>query len=374
MGRVLVQIPDPRRHLVRYYGAYSNRARGQRRKAEAPLGAHGSSETSQEPVATPPQRAALRRRWANLIRRVYDGAWECGSGRRRGSRWGELTGPQALPRRDGRIRGAGQAVLYGMDVTDPASPQWVKLFKNKRTVQFSAKAGHRYWVASKAGLFAPRVSKPLRTGLRDSWHQADYVLIAPAAYLEAAQPLLERRGDQGLETKAVSFEEITSQFGYGRPSAEAIRDFLAYAFHNWTEPSLKYVVLLGDASYDPRNFTGLDEGGSASGSLGEDVVSGDVLGSDSGGGERGGRASGSGDWETSGDDGGRGRGAGPEGSGVGGHGSEPGRQGHPGGGQPGHCRLGEAVLAAQAAYAQTGVMPELLAIYHLFGDPGMLIR
>ena len=41
---------------------------------------------------------------------------------------------------------------------------------------------------------------------------------------------------------------------------------------------------------------------------------------------------------------------------------------------PGHCRLGEAVLAAQAAYAQTGVMPELLAIYHLFGDPGMLIR
>ena len=29
--------------LVRYYGAYSNRARGQRRKAEAQLGAHASS-------------------------------------------------------------------------------------------------------------------------------------------------------------------------------------------------------------------------------------------------------------------------------------------------------------------------------------------
>ena len=25
VARVLVQIPDPRRHLVRYYGAYSNR-------------------------------------------------------------------------------------------------------------------------------------------------------------------------------------------------------------------------------------------------------------------------------------------------------------------------------------------------------------
>jgi len=72
VARVLVQIPEPRRHLVRYYGAYSNRARGQRRKAEAQLGAHGSSESSQEPVPTPPERAALRRRWANLIRRVYE--------------------------------------------------------------------------------------------------------------------------------------------------------------------------------------------------------------------------------------------------------------------------------------------------------------
>jgi hypothetical protein len=28
VARVLVQIPDPRRHLVRYYGAYSNATRG----------------------------------------------------------------------------------------------------------------------------------------------------------------------------------------------------------------------------------------------------------------------------------------------------------------------------------------------------------
>jgi hypothetical protein len=39
-----------------------------------------------------------------------------------------------------------------------------------------------------------------------------------------------------------------------------------------------------------------------------------------------------------------------------------------------HERLGDAVLAAQAAYAETGLMPELLSIYHLFGDPGMAIR
>jgi hypothetical protein len=71
VARVLVQIPDPRRHLVRYYGAYSNRARGQRRKAEAQLQGNDSAEV-EEPVPPPPERAALRRRRAKLIRRVYE--------------------------------------------------------------------------------------------------------------------------------------------------------------------------------------------------------------------------------------------------------------------------------------------------------------
>ena len=39
-----------------------------------------------------------------------------------------------------------------------------------------------------------------------------------------------------------------------------------------------------------------------------------------------------------------------------------------------HPRLGDALLAAQSAYADTGSFPELLAIYHLFGDPAMRIR
>ena len=38
-----------------------------------------------------------------------------------------------------------------------------------------------------------------------------------------------------------------------------------------------------------------------------------------------------------------------------------------------HARLGDALLAAQSAYADSGAFPELLAIYHLFGDPAMRI-
>jgi hypothetical protein len=39
-----------------------------------------------------------------------------------------------------------------------------------------------------------------------------------------------------------------------------------------------------------------------------------------------------------------------------------------------HSRLGDALMAAQAAYAETGAFPELLRIYHLFGDPALALR
>ncbi|MGH9390637.1 MAG: C25 family cysteine peptidase [Vicinamibacteria bacterium] len=40
----------------------------------------------------------------------------------------------------------------------------------------------------------------------------------------------------------------------------------------------------------------------------------------------------------------------------------------------GHARLGDAVLEAQEKYAATGAFPELLSIYHLLGDPALLLR
>jgi hypothetical protein len=73
VARVLVQIPDPRRHLVRYYGAYSNASRGKRKKASAPAEPSSPHQPPADaPVPDRPHRAALRRRWAELIRRVYE--------------------------------------------------------------------------------------------------------------------------------------------------------------------------------------------------------------------------------------------------------------------------------------------------------------
>jgi hypothetical protein len=39
-----------------------------------------------------------------------------------------------------------------------------------------------------------------------------------------------------------------------------------------------------------------------------------------------------------------------------------------------HSRIGDAIAAAQTAYAESGLFPELLAIYHLLGDPALRLR
>jgi hypothetical protein len=68
VARVLAHVPDPKRHLVHYYGAYSNVARGKRKKARAGL----QSAQDEAPEEMTPEQAARRRSWAELIRRVYE--------------------------------------------------------------------------------------------------------------------------------------------------------------------------------------------------------------------------------------------------------------------------------------------------------------
>ncbi len=57
-------IPDPRTHLVRYFGFYSNKSRGMRAKADA-------DRPHQQQATGSLSASAARRRWAALIKRVW---------------------------------------------------------------------------------------------------------------------------------------------------------------------------------------------------------------------------------------------------------------------------------------------------------------
>ena len=150
---------------------------------------------------------------------------------------------------------SGAIALLDETSTSGSGAAWLTGYQaGGGTLRFRADAGHRYLAVSQP--LTPRVVAPFASTLRATRNQADYILIGPRAFLSAAEPLVERRRGQGLEARAVAFEEIADEFGHGQPSAEAIRSFLAYAYQSWARPSPRYVLLLGDASYDPRNFIG----------------------------------------------------------------------------------------------------------------------
>ncbi len=74
IARVLTQIPEPRVHGVRYSGAYSSKARVYRKKRTLTLqsaNANPSSQNEDEFELSPKKRAALRKSWAQLIKRVH---------------------------------------------------------------------------------------------------------------------------------------------------------------------------------------------------------------------------------------------------------------------------------------------------------------
>ncbi len=75
VARIIAQIPEPRKHLIHSYGRYANAARAKRRREAAAEGASLSASAATATVPSQPdsaERKAARKRWANLIRHIYE--------------------------------------------------------------------------------------------------------------------------------------------------------------------------------------------------------------------------------------------------------------------------------------------------------------
>ena len=59
-----------------------------------------------------------------------------------------------------------------------------------------------------------------------------------------------------MKAVAIATEDIFESFGHGETNPEAIHAFLRHVYHEWREPRLRYVLLLGDGSYDFKDRLG----------------------------------------------------------------------------------------------------------------------
>ncbi|MEE3259641.1 MAG: C25 family cysteine peptidase [Candidatus Latescibacterota bacterium] len=111
----------------------------------------------------------------------------------------------------------------------------------------------RYAIADRLAIKTPRGTLDLPSRWRDTAWSADYLIIAHPDLLAAGRRLAEHRQTEGLQTALISVEDLYDEFTYGRPDRNAVRDFLAHAYHN-CRPT--YVLLLGDETWDYRNIQG----------------------------------------------------------------------------------------------------------------------
>jgi len=160
------------------------------------------------------------------------------------------------------VNGFSGTAVRAFDVTDPAGVTLYPAVVRSDTclIRVEAASGGRRHVVivGQGGYLAPSAYVPVpNQDLRGDPSTAEYIIVAPPAFLGAARRLKEYRerpGANALASKVVNTEEIYNEFGGGIPSPVAIRNYLKYEFETQSPPP-SYVLLFGDGDYDYRRLS-----------------------------------------------------------------------------------------------------------------------
>ncbi len=125
------------------------------------------------------------------------------------------------------------------------------------TDEGNGKNGKRYYLVGNNQYLKP-VALSLTTGydssLLDTTNKADLLIIGAKFLTDRTESLVQQRVSQGLSVKVVTLDQIYAEFGMGATSADAIKDFINYTQGNWTPAYPKYVLFIGDGTFDPKNL------------------------------------------------------------------------------------------------------------------------
>ena len=160
-----------------------------------------------------------------------------------------------------QVSNAPVAAPWVLNVGAPSQP---KLLSNVAasgsgpytlTWQQTTSAADRFLVVPEAEVRQPAaVAAWQGSTLLETSQQVDYLMIAHPSLITATLPLAAMHSANGLSVRIVDVQEIYDLFSDGSQSADAIRDYLAYAYSNYPAPAPTYVLLVGDGSVNFRNY------------------------------------------------------------------------------------------------------------------------
>ncbi|MBU1627541.1 hypothetical protein KKB18_09255, partial [bacterium] len=122
-------------------------------------------------------------------------------------------------------------------------------------IEFTIPASSKDWyycITNYSKKLPVNIVKYNSTGLRSKENGVDYLIITTKEFVDCVKPLARWREEAGSRVKIACVSDIYTEFGYGLYNAESIRNFTRYAFGNWKQPALSYILLVGDASWDRK--------------------------------------------------------------------------------------------------------------------------
>ena len=123
-------------------------------------------------------------------------------------------------------------------------------------IGFTASAEQRLLLAEPSAVLAPREVVTHRpSGLRAIADGADYVIIAASHLVGDVQTLASHREADGYRVLVVDVDDVYWEFAGGEPDPAAIRDFLSFAWNQWSVAP-RFAVLVGKGSLDYRDLLG----------------------------------------------------------------------------------------------------------------------
>ena len=158
--------------------------------------------------------------------------------------------------------GFSETPAAAYDVSDPLHPVSVATEFDGSRVRLSGQgtSTRRYFAVARSELRSPVVEHATALTLLGKEQGADYLIVAPAQFNAALEPLVAHYKGRGLRVRIVEPREIYATFAHGVPDPSAIRRFVQYASGAWQVPAPSYVLLAGDGTFDFKNYLGANEG------------------------------------------------------------------------------------------------------------------
>ena len=159
-----------------------------------------------------------------------------------------------------QVRGFSVAGVVLLDITDPNS---ASLFNPKIEKATDGYCFTLQTLESRTFLaFTDQKARQLGAVTRNqpsNWSAngqgADFIVITHRDFRNSVEPLAQLHRNEGMSVAVVDVEDVYDEFSYGAHNARAIRDFLEWTQTHWLRAP-RFVLLVGDGSFDPRNYLG----------------------------------------------------------------------------------------------------------------------